>query len=115
MEDWRRRVDSDIAVLKSSISAIKDWEQEDRRLHQVASDFIVSFRATQQAMREEQNRKHHANSTKLNLILAISAIVGVIVSIGAIYVSVRIANHQSVLNLKTANPPYVAEYHASEE
>lgn len=118
MEEWRRQVDADIAVLKSNVSAIREWEIESRRFHATVNNFMSTFNATQEAIREEQGRRHRSNAAKLNVIVAFATIGLVFVTLLGIWVSYAVSKHQSlndfIPQLSSKNPPVVAEYRAQE-
>jgi len=62
----------------------------------------------------EQKRQHEANSMKLNIIMALAAIMAVIVAVAGIYVSVEVSKHGKLEMLHTTNEYSVAEYRAAE-
>jgi hypothetical protein len=68
-------VERRVGDLEVSLSALQQWRRstdvwmdEDRKEHKRMNDFMATSLATQEAIREEQSRRHRSNSTKLNVI-----------------------------------------------
>lgn len=58
--------------------------------------FIDNFEGAEEERAEQENERHQSNTTRLNIIMAIVAIVGVIVTGIGIWVTVLLARHAEI-------------------
>ena len=59
-----------VATILTTLKTHAEWVGESREFHKEMDTFKTTLLATQQAIREEQNRKHKSNSLKLSIIMA---------------------------------------------
>lgn len=89
-----------VATILTTLKTHAEWVGESREFHKEMETFKTTLLARQDAIREEQNRKHRSNSLKLSIIMACIAFGTLLIAV-ATFVTVNwVSKHATVDPIK---------------
>ena len=95
LQQWRRSTDT--------------WMEEDRKEHKRMNDFMSTSLATQEAIREEQSRRHRSNSLKLSIIMACIAFGTLLMTVASFVAINWVSKHADATPLKILHSEQLPE------
>lgn len=98
MDERLRGVEGDVGTLKDwRHRTVDPWISSGKDFRETVGTYITSLKAQEELRQQLNDERHQANSSKLNLILAIATVGLLIVALASFYVSVQATKHSMLL------------------
>lgn len=113
MERRIGKLEVDMGTITTRLNEVEKWVPESRTFHREMSTFKTTLLATQDAIREEQSRRHRANSWKLSVIMACIALGTLLIAIATFVIANWVHTHAAtdpIKIMKSESLPEMAKY-----
>lgn len=82
-----------VSVIETEMKGVKEWVGESQEFHVEMRGNWNTFMGGLKAVEKVQQERHEANTTKLNLLMFMAAVIGLILTGIGIFVTVEVAHH----------------------